>query len=641
MRIPKPPGPGRSLADLYPDIAAQAHGWDPNTVSAGSTFKGSWICELGHTWQAEVNARTGQKQGCPFCSGRRAWPGYNDLATVRPDVAARAEGWDPTTVTHGSNFMGAWRCDLGHTWNAQVKSVVAGQGCAVCAGQQVQEGVNDLKTLFPELAKELVEPDDYLVTANSHRALKWRCSLGHEWEERVHKRTRRGDGCPYCSGHRLLTGFNDVATKRPEIVGEAFGWDPTQIYYRSDVQLEWQCKEGHRWKSTAESRAALGSDCLTCGNFRVEPGANDLATTHPELAAQAVGWDPSTVVAGSSTPVLWRCERGHEWKAAVHSRTANSTGCPFCAFKRVLSGFNDMLTTHPHLAAEADGWDPTTVIAGTNKMLSWKCSIGHTWKTRGTTRASQGAGCPVCSGSVVLPGYNDLATTHPDIAREAVGWDPTTVSKGSLRRLTWVCPLGHQYQQTPGHRTQGGGCQYCAGKSVLVGFNDLATTHPAVAAQADGWDPRKVSKGHQQKKKWRCDEGHVWRATVANRTNLQQGCPSCAKSGFDPNKDGYLYFLEHHDWDMYQVGITNVPKDRLATHVKLGWTVREVRGPMDGHLTSDLESGILRALKKRGALFSHRAGGSKFDGWTEAWVASTYRASSIASLIALVYEDDR
>lgn len=647
-RSPKAPVSGRSLADLFPEIAAQAHGWDPATVSAGSMFKGSWICEKGHTWEAVVNARTGQKQGCPFCAGRRAWPGYNDLATVRSDVAARAVGWDPSTVTQGSHFMGDWRCDLGHTWKAQVKSVVDGQGCAVCAGQQVQEGVNDLKTLFPELAKELVDPDDYLVTANSHRALKWRCSLGHEWEERVHKRTRRGDGCPYCSGHRLLTGFNDVASRRPEIVDEADGWDPTQVYYRSDVQLKWRCQEGHRWKTSAEARAYLNSDCPTCNNFRVEVGVNDLATTHPNLAAQAVGWDPRHYLAGSSsTPVRWRCDLGHEWSTTIDSRAGRGSGCPFCAYKQVLPGFNDLATTHPELASEADGWDPTTVIAGTNKMLSWKCSLGHKWKAKGTLRASRNerlngvSGCPVCSGNVVLPGFNDLATTHPELAAAAVGWDPTKVSKGHSTKLLWRCEVGHEWRSTPNPLTRGGWCPICKGKQVLKGFNDLATTDPEVAAQAHGWDPTTVVRGHGKKKLWRCAEGHEWRATPGNRTNLSQGCPSCAKSGFDPNKEGYLYFLEHHDWGMFQVGITNVPKDRLATHVKLGWTVRELRGPMDGHLTNDLETGILRALKKRGAVFANRAGGSKFDGWSEAWTSSSFSAASLFALIEMVYEDDR
>lgn len=611
-------------------------------------MKMSWKCSKDHVWDAMVSARTGQSQGCPYCAGKRAWPGYNDLASQRPDVAARSVDLDPETVTLGSKQEGRWRCDLGHEWKSSVREVVAGQKCAVCLGQQVQEGVNDLRTLFPDLARELVNPDDYMVAANSHRLLRWRCVLDHEWEERVHKRTRRGDGCPYCSGHRLLAGFNDVASRRPEIIDEADGWDPTQVYYRSDVQLRWRCIEGHRWKTSAEARAYLGSDCPTCNNFRVEVGVNDLATTHPKLAAQAVGWDPRKYVAGSSSaPMLWRCDLGHEWSTTIDSRAGKrETGCPYCAYKQVFPGFNDLATTHPHLVAEANGWDPTTVIAGTNKLLSWKCSSGHIWETKGTARASRGArvkpdsGCPICSGNVVLKGFNDLATTHPELAAAAVGWDPTTISKGHQGKKTWKCELGHTWDSTPNPLTQGGWCPYCAGKKVLVGYNDLGTTHPDIAAQAEGWDPRTVSMGHAKKKKWRCAEGHIWNAPVAARASAGQGCPSCAKSGFDPNKDGYLYFLEHHDWDMLQVGITNVPKDRLKTHEKLGWTVVAVRGPMDGNLTRELESAALRVAERRGAVFANKTGVANFTGWTEAWLKSSFPVATMAELMDLIYQDD-
>ena len=83
------------------------------------------------------------------------------------------------------------------------------------------------------------------------------------------------------------------------------------------------------------------------------------------------------------------------------------------------------------------------------------------------------------------------------------------------------------------------------------------------------------------------------------------GCPTCSKTGFDPNKDGYLYFLVHSEWEMFQIGITNVPDDRLNRHRKLGWEVLELRGPMDGHLTQQWETAILRMLKARGADLSN------------------------------------
>ena len=35
-------------------------------------------------------------------------------------------------------------------------------------------------------------------------------------------------------------------------------------------------------------------------------------------------------------------------------------------------GVNDLATLHPELAAEADGWDPSEVRAGSGKKLRWK-----------------------------------------------------------------------------------------------------------------------------------------------------------------------------------------------------------------------------------------------------------------------------
>jgi hypothetical protein len=98
-----------------------------------------------------------------------------------------------------------------------------------------------------------------------------------------------------------------------------------------------------------------------CSNKLVLPGVNDLATTHPELAAQAHGWDPTTLTAGSHKKVGWKCALGHTWNALVKERS-QGTGCPVCSNKKVMAGHNDLATTHPELAAQADGWDPTTVV---------------------------------------------------------------------------------------------------------------------------------------------------------------------------------------------------------------------------------------------------------------------------------------
>ena len=71
-------------------------------------------------------------------------------------------------------------------------------------------------------------------------------------------------------------------------------------------------------------------------------GINDLATLHPEVAAEADGWDPSTVTIGSSKKFTWKCNQGNGWEANVKNRTSsNQSGCPYCSGRKVWVGFND------------------------------------------------------------------------------------------------------------------------------------------------------------------------------------------------------------------------------------------------------------------------------------------------------------
>jgi hypothetical protein len=92
---------------------------------------------------------------------------------------------------------------------------------------------------------------------------------------------------------------------------------------------------------------------------------------------------------------------------------------------------------------------------------------------------------------------------------------------------------------------------------------------------------------------------------------------------------------------MYQIGVTNYPENRLAQHKKIGLEVIELRGPMDGHLTQQWETAILRMLKGKGADLSNSTIVGKFDGYSEAWSKATFEVKSIKELMRLTeeYED--
>ena len=143
----------------------------------------------------------------------------------------------------------------------------------------------------------------------------------------------------------------------------------------------------------------------------------------------------------------------------------------------------------------------------------------------------------------MLKGYNDLRTTHPKIARE---WNkerngdlkPTDVIANSNKRVWWKCKEGHERPGLIANRARKGkadpGCPYCSGRKVLAGFNDLATTHPDIAAM---WHPRMnkrlkptgVQAVSRKPSWWRGECGHVYQMAVRDRVRAKPGyCPYCS-----------------------------------------------------------------------------------------------------------------
>ena len=626
-----------SLAETHPEVAAQAFGWDPSTVTSGSASKRSWICASSHVTETRIADKCkGIK--CAICSGQQVLEGFNDLKTLKPEIADEADGWDPATVTSGSKLEKYWRCKLGHKWIARVYVRSNGVGCPICGNRIVQKGFNDLASTHPEVAKQADGWDATTVIATSSDKAKWKCQFGHGWSAEIKSRGY-GAGCPVCDGKSIQIGFNDLNTTDPTLATQADGWDPKTVTKGSSLKRKWKCEAGHTWTATVGSRSN-GSGCPICSNHQVLAGFNDLAKTNPEIAVQADGWDPKTVTQHSSKKRKWKCPKGHTYQATVAHRSEGK-GCPFCSGRQVLVGFNDLGTTHPEIANEAHGWDPKSVSAGSHQRVNWKCLHGHVWDEAVKERALQGYGCSYCSGKRVLKGFNDLATTHPQIAAQANGWDPTLFSKGHNKKKSWKCDLGHVYSDTVGHRTgMNTGCPVCAGKKILIGFNDLATTSPVLASEADGWNPTSITRGSNRKVQWKCPKGHTWKTSPTDRAR-GEGCPSCSKSGFDPNMDGWLYLVYHEGWNLIQIGLTNKPENRLTDHRRTGFdSVLDIRGPMEGVLAQDLERKSLNSLKKRGAHFSNKSAVKKFDGYSEAWTKESLNVSSLKQVLDWVYEDE-
>lgn len=299
---------------------------------------------------------------------------------------------------------------------------------------------------------------------------------GHRWIATINNRTRNGSGCPYCAGNRAIPGETDFATLHPDLAAE---WDherngkltPSEISARTTKRVWWSGRCGHRWQTGIANRTKGGTGCPYCAGKRAIPGVTDLATLRPDLAAQ---WHssnelgPEDVRPNSSKKVVWHCDDGHTWEAAVYSRSGAGQGCPFCSGHRVMPGETDLATLHPQLAREWDEsntFGPQDVTAGSDRRAKWRCVKGHVWEAAISSRTGRRlAGCPYCHGRHAVPGVNDLSTLRPEVAAE---WDtnkrgsPGLVKPSSNRTVTWRCASGHIWEASVAKRSKGEGCPVC------------------------------------------------------------------------------------------------------------------------------------------------------------------------------------
>lgn len=247
---------------------------------------------------------------------------------------------------------------------------------------------------------------------SSRKKVWWICNEGHESFGTV---LSKDSLCAYCSGQRVLAGFNDLATLKPELAAQ---WHPTRngslsanmVTSRSGRKVWWKCDKGHDFEALVSNRLN-SSHCPVCYGRQSLEGFNDLATMAPSLASE---WHPSkngkltptNVTCGSHKKVWWQCDKGHEWQASVKDR--KNRGCPYCGNKKILIGFNDLASTHPNVAVYWDkdkniGLKPFEVTIGSHKKVWWKgINCNHSW-FREVYSQAKSIGCPKCVSYVSKP----------------------------------------------------------------------------------------------------------------------------------------------------------------------------------------------------------------------------------------------
>ena len=521
-------------------------GLNPNEITSHSGKKVWWICINGHSFEATIANRVNGK-GCPYCAGQKAWRGYNDLATVNPDLA---QEWHPNKnvpltpqdVTANSGQKVWWQCKKGHEWQAAIGNRNQGSRCPYCAGKKVKKGNNDLQTLNPTLANEwnyekngILKPEYF--TAHSNKKVWWRCSKGHEWQAVIANRND-GDGCPYCSGRYAVIGENDLQTINPTLAEEwnyekNSGLTPRDVLPNSNKKVWWKCSKGHEWQTTINNRNG-GNGCPVCNSER--------HTSFPEYALiyylrkysleaihlyKARGYEldiyiPSKRIAIEYDGYLWHKNKTKQ--DLTKNYRCVKEGIKLYRIREGLPPLNDSSVDYIVQKYQTDLSEILqkclSEIIGTDIDVDIKRDAIAIENLREYVEKE---------ASFLL--------SSPEAAKE---WNyekngklkPESFTANSNKKVWWKCSKGHEWQAIIANRNKGIGCPYCSGRYVVKGETDLQTINPTLAKEwnyekNNGLRPDAFTVSSGQKVWWRCSKGHEWQAAIAHR-NKGRGCPYCS-----------------------------------------------------------------------------------------------------------------
>lgn len=568
----------------------------PWRVAIGSKRKVWWKCSQNHSYYRSLEDRK-KGYGCPYCSNRRVLVGFNDLETVRPDLAKE---WDyeknsvkPSEVTHGSEKKVWWKCSMcGYEWKAVIhcrtqKNIL--YGCPQCSREQSSSFPE--QAIFYFIRKEFsdainndrhlgVELDIYIPSLNT--AIEYDGMLFHEKE-----RDLRKDRICKDNGIQLYRVRENGCEKySQEDCSKSFYYTYGNISELNLIiaKILYDLLDYNVFVDIEKSSADIYNQYI------VQKKEKSFELVYPDIATE---WDyeknkdvyPNMVSHCSTKSVWWKCEKGHSYKMTIANKSKHQQ-CPVCLNKQILVGYNDLMTIRPDIASS---WDytkntinPEEIGSGSGKSFWWKCDIcGGSWKTSVINRTkSNGTGCPFCSNQKALVGFNDIGTIHPELLQE---WDytlneisPLEIVGRSNKQIWWKCKrCNNNWKASPNTRISGSNCPYCSGRRVKQGYNDLATLYPNLAKE---WDyerntcsPTAVTAGSNKKVWWKCSKCHnEWEAIVANRKK-GNNCPFCAnvkcKKGYNDLKTYYPYLSDC--WN-YEKNKEN-PSELIFNYAKKVW----------------------------------------------------------------------
>lgn len=284
----------------------------------------------------------------------------------------------------------------------------------------------------------------------------------------------------------------------------------------------------------------------------------------------------------------WICPTcGGEYPRRICDKTPDDSDCPYCHGTKLLTGYNDLATTDPDLAAlySSKNDRPASMVRKDwNKYVYWECPECHYVHARRLNeKAPDNSDCPACNHVKTVQGVNTLQAEFPEIAKNLSPNNDFTADEilsTTYRSAKWICPTcGGEYFALVKDMVEGiAECPYCNNQRPLAGFNTLKVLYPEIAKEMNPNNekgPDDVLPTSAYLAEWTCSKcGYTYKASVKDRVKLGNLCPACAgkkaQAGLNSLLDVYPEIQD--EWAVNENALLGIfPDEILPTSTARVW----------------------------------------------------------------------
>lgn len=306
-------------------------------------------CANGHQFERRAYGVLYKESNCPECS----------RASIAAKFAAVVAARGGKCLNQGGFLGGAaihrLRCERGHEWAPEGRSVLAGYWCPRCAGKPIKPasqtraskyGLADLQAAAAARGGKCLATT--WKTGRDHYPFE--CAAGHRWNAMGYKVLRRGNWCRACTDAKLGAERSDPdgLARIREIAQARGGQCLSRSYHGTSASYRFRCGAGHEWDALGNN-ILQGGWCRRCRNEGQKLGLEAMRA----LAQERGGICHSDVYLHGKSKLKWECHRGHVWEATP-SGVKRGHWCPSCAILNTIDAKNE----HKRKRYEAVGKTP-------------------------------------------------------------------------------------------------------------------------------------------------------------------------------------------------------------------------------------------------------------------------------------------